>query len=88
MIAALVYSTIPPFILGRMKQPLARDLHQKALRTDANMNKGGWLSGVAGVLGITGVAFGYWWADAVAAIIISIEILRDGFSDVQKASRN
>jgi len=83
MIAALVYSAIPPFILGRMKQPLAKELHQKALQTDANMNKGDWLSGLAGVLGIMGVAYGYWWADAVAAIIISVEILRDGFSDLQ-----
>jgi len=83
MIAALVYSAIPPFILGRMKQPLAKELHQKALQTDANMNKGDWLSGLAGVLGKTGVAYGYWWADAVAAIIISVEILRDGFSDLQ-----
>ena len=83
MIAALVYSVLPPFILGRMKQPLARDLHQKALETDANMNKGDWLSGIAGVLGITGVAYGYWWADAVAAMIISFEILRDGFSDLK-----
>jgi cation diffusion facilitator family transporter len=83
MIAALVYSVIPPFILGRMKQPLAKELHQKALQTDANMNKGDWLAGLAGVLGIIGVGFGYWWADAVAAIIISVEILRDGFSDLQ-----
>jgi cation diffusion facilitator family transporter len=83
MIAALVYSAIPPFILGRMKLPLAHELHQKALQTDANMNKGDWLTGIAGVLGITGVAFGYWWADAVAAIIISAEILRDGFSDLK-----
>jgi cation diffusion facilitator family transporter len=85
MIAALIYSAIPPFILGRMKQPLAQDLHQKALQTDANMNKGDWLTGIAGVLGITGVAFGYWWADAVAAIIISAEILRDGFSDLKNS---
>src|ERR1043165_1862182 len=85
MIAALVYSVIPPFILGRMKQPPAHDLHQKALQADANMNKGDWLAGVAGVLGITGVAFGYWWADAVAAMVISVEILRDGFSDVQNS---
>jgi cation diffusion facilitator family transporter len=85
MIAALVYSVIPPFILGRMKLPLAHELHQKALQTDANMNKGDWLAGLAGVLGITGVAYGYWWADAVAAIIISIEILRDGFSDVRNS---
>jgi cation diffusion facilitator family transporter len=85
MIAALVYSVIPPFILGRMKLPLAHELHQKALQTDANMNKGDWLAGLAGVLGITGVAYGYWWADAVAAIIISVEILRDGFSDLRNS---
>jgi len=85
MIAALVYSVIPPFILGRMKQPLAKELHQKALQTDANMNKGDWLAGLAGVLGIIGVGFGYWWADAVAAIIISVEILRDGFSDLKNS---
>jgi divalent metal cation (Fe/Co/Zn/Cd) transporter len=83
MIAALFYSVIPPFILGRMKLPLAEELHQKALQTDANMNKGDWLAGAAGILGITGVAFGYWWADAVGAIIISVEILRDGFSDLK-----
>jgi len=83
MIAALVYSVIPPFILGRIKQPLAHELHQKALQTDANMNKGDWLAGLAGVLGIVGVAYGYWWADAVAAIIISVEILRDGLSDLR-----
>jgi len=85
MIAALVYSVIPPFILGRMKQPLAHELHQKALQTDANMNRGDWLAGLASVLGIIGVAYGYWWADAVAAIIISVEILRDGFSDLRNS---
>ena len=85
MIAALVYSVIPPFILGRLKQPLAQELHQKALQTDANMNKGDWLAGLAGVLGIVGVAYGYWWVDAVAAIIISVEILRDGVSDLKNS---
>ena len=85
MIAALIYSAIPPFILGRMKQPLARDLHEKALMTDANMNKGDWLAGLAGVFGIGGVAYGFWWADAVGAIIISFEILRDGFGDLRNS---
>jgi hypothetical protein len=47
MIAALVYSGIPPFILGRMKLPLARELHEKALQTDADINKGDWLAGLA-----------------------------------------
>jgi cation diffusion facilitator family transporter len=83
MIAALVYSVIPPFILGRMKEPLAKELHDKALYTDAHINRGDWLAGVAGVLGIVGIAYGYWWADCVAAVIVSCEIIRDGFSDLR-----
>ena len=85
MIAALVYSVIPPFVLGRMKLPLARELHEKALQTDANINKGDWLSGLAGVLGILGIAYGYWWADSVAAGIISFEIIRDGVGDLRNS---
>ena len=85
MIAALIYSIIPPLILGRMKLPLARELHDKGLQTDANINKGDWLSGVAGVFGILGISYGYWWSDSVAAIIISGDILRDGFSDLRNS---
>ena len=83
MIAALVYSVIPPFILGRMKLPLAHELNEKALMTDATINKGDWLAGLAGVLGILGIAYGYWWADSIAAGFISLEIIRDGFSDLK-----
>ena len=85
MIAALVYSIIPPLILGRMKLPLAVELHDKALQTDANINKGDWLAGLAGIFGILGIAYGYWWSDSVAAILISGEILRDGFSDMRNS---
>jgi cation diffusion facilitator family transporter len=85
MIAALIYSIIPPLILGRLKLPLATELHDKALQTDANLNKGDWLTGIAGVFGILGIGLGFWWADAVAAAIISIEILRAGFSDLRNS---
>jgi divalent metal cation (Fe/Co/Zn/Cd) transporter len=85
MIAALVYSVIPPFVLGRMKLPLARELHEKALQTDATINKGDWLTGIAGVLGILGIGLGYWWADAVAAGIISFEIVKDGVFNLRNS---
>jgi divalent metal cation (Fe/Co/Zn/Cd) transporter len=78
MIAALVYSVIPPVVLGRKKLPLARELHEKALQTDAEINKADWQVGVAGVLGLLGLGLGYWWADAVAAGIISLDIIKDG----------
>lgn len=85
MMAALVYSVIPPLVLGRMKLPLGRELHMKALQTDADINKGDWLSGLAGVLGLLGIAYGYWWADSAAAGIISFEILRDGVSNLKNS---
>ncbi len=85
MIAALIYSAIPPFVLGRMKLRLAKQLHAKTLHTDADLNKGDWLTGAAGVIGIVGVGFGFWWADAVAAMIISIEILKDGVENLRNS---
>ena len=78
MIAALIYSCVPPVILGRMKLPLAKQLQDKTLHTDADMNKADWMTGAAAVGGIVGVGFGLWWADALAAILISVDVLRDG----------
>jgi cation diffusion facilitator family transporter len=85
MLAALVYSIFPPLILGRMKLPLAKELHDKTLQTDATIDKGDWLAGIAGVAGILGIAYGYWWADAVAGGIISFEIVKDGYASLKNS---
>jgi len=85
MIAVLIYSVIPPMVLGRMKKPLASDLHDKALYVSATLDKGDWLSGLAGVAGITGIAFGWWWADSVAAAFISTEIIKDGYENLRNS---
>ncbi len=58
MIGALVYSIFPPLALGRVKTPLARELHDKVLHVSAMLDKGDWLSGIAAVLGILGIGFG------------------------------
>lgn len=86
MIAALIYSIIPPFILGRLKQPVAKRLYDKVLHTDALMQKADWMTGLAGILGITGIWFGLWWADAAAAAFISVEVLRDGLRNLRSAA--
>jgi cation diffusion facilitator family transporter len=85
MILVLLYSTIPSMILGSMKKPLAEDLFEKNLYTDAQMNKADWMTGIAGIAGIMGIGLGLWWADAVAAIIISFDILHDGLSNIKQA---
>lgn len=84
MIVALTYSAIPPVILGRMKLSLAEELHEKTLFTDAEMNKADWLTAVAGIVGILGVGMGWWWADSVAAGIISLDICKDGMTSLKE----
>lgn len=85
MIAALLYSIIPPVILGRMKLPLARALHESTLYADASMNKADWITSAAAIVGVLGIGLGLWWADAVAAAVISVDVLRDGISHLRKA---
>ena len=79
MIAALLWSFIPAVFLGRAKLPIAKKLHNKILITDANTQKADWETAAAAIVGIIGVGFGFWWADSVAALFISANIVYDGF---------
>ena len=85
MIAALIYSMIPPYILGRMKLSMAEDLHEKTLHADAAMNKADWMTAGAAILGIIGIGSGLWWADAAAAGLISIDVVKDGVTNTKGA---
>ncbi|WP_247714844.1 cation transporter [Qipengyuania mesophila] len=86
MIAALAYSVIPPVILGRKKQPIAKRLRDKVLYTDSLMQKADWQTGLAGIAGIAGIGLGLWWADSLAALIIAVSIVLDGVSATRSAS--
>lgn len=88
MIAALVLSSIPPVILGRAKMRLARTLSLKPLHTDADTNKADWMTGLAGVVGVIGIGFGLWWADAAAALFIAGSVLKDGIGNLRAAVRD
>jgi cation diffusion facilitator family transporter len=85
MIAALSYSALPAIFLGRAKLPLADDLHDKVLYADAKMNKADWMTAGAAIVGVTGIGFGLWWADAAAALFISVDIAHDGWNNVRAA---
>jgi hypothetical protein len=74
-----------PVLLGRAKQRLAAQLHDKVLYTDAEMNKADWATAGAAILGVIGIGAGLWWADAVAAIVISLDIVHDGYGNVRTA---
>jgi cation diffusion facilitator family transporter len=85
MIAALLYGLFPSLVLGRIKRPLAEELHDKVLFADAKMNQADWLTAGAAILGILGIGIGLWWADAVAALVISVDILHDGQKFVRES---
>jgi cation diffusion facilitator family transporter len=82
MLGALAYSAVPQVVLGRLKQPLAKELNDKVLFADAEMNRADWLTAGAAMLGVVGIGFGLWWADSVAASIISVDIVRDGYKNL------
>lgn len=48
------------------------------LYTDAEANKADWQTGLVGIAGVLGIAFGLWWADALAAGLIALSIIWDG----------
>jgi cation diffusion facilitator family transporter len=83
MIAALTYSMCIGITLGRLKQPVARVLHSKALAADAKSNSAEWQSEGAAIIGITLVAFGFWWGDAAAALFISFQVIHEGWLSVR-----
>ncbi len=85
MMAVLLYSIIPPVILGRMKKPVAREIHDPVLMADAAMQQADWMTAAAAIGGIIGVGFGLWWADAAAAILISLDVLNDGRKHLVRA---
>ena len=85
MVAVLVCSAVPPLILGRIKLPLADTLHDKTLFADAHMNSAEWKSAVAAMAGVLGIGVGWWWADAAAGCIISVDIIGDGFRNLRMA---
>ncbi len=85
MIAALLYSAVPPMILGYKKLPVAHKLHNKILFTDADTQKANWETALAAIAGVVGIGFGFWWADAAAAIFISLSIVFDGAKRLKEA---
>jgi cation diffusion facilitator family transporter len=85
MMAVMAVTTIPPVIVGRIKIRLARQLHNKVLYADADMNKADWMTALGSIVGVAGIGLGFWWADAAAALFIALSILRDGLRNMRGA---
>jgi|SRR4051794_196094 len=84
-IAVLLWSGIPAHFLGRAKRKCAETLYDKTLAADADINAADWQSAAAAIVGLIGVSFGLWWADSAAAVLISLEIIRSGWTELRTA---
>ncbi|MFL5614930.1 MAG: cation diffusion facilitator family transporter [Gemmatimonadaceae bacterium] len=84
MIIALIYATAVGLTLGLVKRPLAKRLGDKVIEADADMNKADWTSQSAAIIGILLVGFGFWRGDSLAAALISVSILHDGWSNLRQ----
>src|SRR5690606_15502330 len=85
MIAVLSLTVVPPILLGRAKMELAKQLHNKVLYADADMNKADWMTAVGSMVGVAGIGVGLWWMDATVAIFIASTILLDGVKNMRGA---
>jgi cation diffusion facilitator family transporter len=84
MIGALALSMVVGMYAGRIKQPIAAKLQSKAIEAESATNRNEWMSEGAGILGILLVGLGWWWADALAAAIISVQIVREGWLNLRQ----
>ncbi|GAB3621434.1 cation diffusion facilitator family transporter [Glutamicibacter endophyticus] len=85
MITVMVVLSVPAVILGRLKIKASKPLHNKLLHADAKMAKADWQTNLASVIGVGGIAFGIWWLDGVAALVISAGIIQDGWTNTKSA---
>lgn len=85
IILVMLYKTFVPMYLGIVKIKLAKKLHDKILFVDGHTNRADWLAALGGILGVFGIALGWWWSDALIAIFISLDILIDGFKNTKQA---
>jgi cation diffusion facilitator family transporter len=85
MMGVMALIALPPVFIGRAKMKLARELHDKVLYADADMNKADWMTAVGSIVGVGGIGLGLWWADSAAALFIAGSILWDGVKNTRAA---
>lgn len=85
MIGVMALIVLPPVLLARAKQKLVPVLNDKVLFADASMHRADWMTNLATAVGVAGIGIGLWWMDYAAALLISLDILRDGAINMRSA---
>lgn len=83
-VALLLASVIVLPLLALAKYRVAARLGSDALRADSVLTGAAALLAVIGLASIVATnAFGFWWADAVAALIVGAIVLREGWASLR-----
>ena len=78
-IVILTMSVIVMPVLSRAKRRVARALHSRALEADATQTSlCAWLSVIALAGVAVNAAFGWWWADPLAGLVIVVYGVKEG----------
>lgn len=85
VLAALAWSAVPAWLMGRRQRRRAGELHDKVLVTDAGMRTADWLTALAGGMGVLGLETGYSFVDPLAAIFIALTVLWSGVRQLRHA---
>lgn len=86
MMGALVVTGVWPIVVSRAQREAARAIFDRPIFADALMNKAQWLSSGSALVGVLLAGFGVWWGDALAGIVISLDIVHDGFTHLRQAA--
>lgn len=79
-IVLLVVSIAVMHWLAAAKRPTAEELHSHALEVDAGQTQICWELSIVALAGLAlNAAFGWWWADPVAALSLALLITREGW---------
>jgi divalent metal cation (Fe/Co/Zn/Cd) transporter len=70
--------------LARAKRQTGEALHSRALIADARQTQACWYLSVTALIGLgANAAFGLWWADPVAALVIVVFLVREGIEAIR-----
>jgi divalent metal cation (Fe/Co/Zn/Cd) transporter len=87
-IGLLIASAVALPLLAVAKYRVARQLASGALRADSILTAAAALLAAISLVSLAATdAFGLWWADAVAALMVAVILVREGWSSVALAER-
>ena len=85
-IAYLAVTAVVMLALGALKRSTGRRLGSEPLAAEARMSIIDAALAVGVLIGLAANAlFGWWWADPIAALLVAVAALREGFENLEEA---